>query len=80
MNCGTDLLKFLCAWVLEHCSEDLMFVSKRLDSTILDRLQSIAVGSFEKISYAEAINNLKKVISIRELSLKCYRHATEYSD
>ncbi|WOG85995.1 hypothetical protein DCAR_0105189 [Daucus carota subsp. sativus] len=60
VNCATDVLKFLCAWVLEHCSEDLMFVSKRLDSTILDRLQSIAVGSFEKISYAEAINNLKK--------------------
>ncbi|KAK1353090.1 Asparagine--tRNA ligase, cytoplasmic 2 [Heracleum sosnowskyi] len=61
MNCANDLLKFLCTWVLEHCSEDLTFVSTRLESTILDRLQSTATGSFEKISYAEAINDLKKV-------------------
>lgn len=62
MNCANDLLKFLCTWVLEHCSEDLTFVSKRLENTILDRLQSTATGSVEKISYAEAINDLKKVI------------------
>ncbi|KAL8106547.1 hypothetical protein AgCh_023347 [Apium graveolens] len=61
LNCANDLLKFLCTWALEHCSEDLTFVSKRLVNTILDRLQSTATGSFEKLSYADAINDLKKV-------------------
>lgn len=67
MNCANDLLKFLCTWVLEHCSEDLTFVSKRIENNILDRLQAIAMGSFEKISYEEAINDLKKVTFARKI-------------
>lgn len=69
MNCANDLLKFLCAWVLEHCSEDLAFISKRVDNTIVDRLQSLASGSFDRISYAEAINALKKVTATKILFL-----------
>lgn len=71
MNCANDLLKFLCAWVLEHCSEDLAFISKRVDNTIVDRLQSLASGSFDKISYAEAINVLKKVTATKHY---CFYH------
>lgn len=62
MNCADDLLKFLCTWVLEHCFEDLAFVSKRIDNTIVDRLQLLTSGSFVKISYAEAVDVLKEVI------------------
>ncbi|KAA8550553.1 hypothetical protein F0562_002237 [Nyssa sinensis] len=61
MNCADDLLKFICKWVLENCSEDLAFVSKRIDKTIVDRLQSMTSSSFEKLSYAEAVEVLKKV-------------------
>uniref|UniRef100_A0A5B6ZBR0 asparagine--tRNA ligase n=1 Tax=Davidia involucrata TaxID=16924 RepID=A0A5B6ZBR0_DAVIN len=60
MNCADDLLKFLCKWVLENCSEDLTFVSKRIDKTIVDHLQSLTSSSFVKISYAEAVELLKQ--------------------
>ncbi|KAL8099949.1 hypothetical protein AgCh_032272 [Apium graveolens] len=69
MNCANDLLMFLCTWVLEHCAEDLAFISKRVDNTIVDRLQSLATGSFDKISYAEAINVLKKV-TVKKFDVK----------
>ncbi|XP_059660047.1 asparagine--tRNA ligase, cytoplasmic 2-like [Cornus florida] len=61
MNCADDLLKFLCKSVLEDCSEDLLFASKRIDKTVVDRLQSMTSSSFEKVSYAEAVDVLKQV-------------------
>ncbi|KAG8387317.1 hypothetical protein BUALT_Bualt02G0008700 [Buddleja alternifolia] len=61
MECASDFLKFMCKWVLENCGEDLKFVSKRVDRLVVDRLQLIASGSFEKISYTEAVQVLQQV-------------------
>ncbi|KAK6940455.1 Aminoacyl-tRNA synthetase, class II (D/K/N) [Dillenia turbinata] len=60
MNCADDLLKHLCKWVLENCSDDMKFISKRVDRAIVDRLVSMTSTSFEKVSYAEAVDILKK--------------------
>ncbi|KAE9460810.1 hypothetical protein C3L33_07241, partial [Rhododendron williamsianum] len=61
MNCADDFLKFVSKWVLENCSEDLKFLSKRVDPTIVDRLQLLTSSSFQRISYAEAVEVLKQV-------------------
>lgn len=61
MECAVDFLKFVCRWILENCAEDLKFVAKRVDKLVLDRLQLIAAGPFEKISYTEAVKVLKQV-------------------
>ncbi|CAK9140875.1 unnamed protein product [Ilex paraguariensis] len=61
INCADDFLKFLCKCILENCSEDLSFISKRIDKTVVDCLQSVISSSFEKISYAEAVDILKRV-------------------
>ncbi|KAL7116155.1 hypothetical protein ACP275_04G225100 [Erythranthe tilingii] len=60
MECAIDFLKFICKWILENCTEDLKFVSKRVDKLVVDRLQSIALGPIEKISYTEAVEVLKQ--------------------
>lgn len=60
MKCADDILKFLCKWVLDHCGDDLDFVSKRIDQTIIDRLKSITGMSSEKITYTDAVNVLKE--------------------
>lgn len=62
MNCADDFLKFVSKWVLENCLEDLKFLSKRVDPTIVDRLQLLTSSSFQRISYAEAVEVLKQVI------------------
>ncbi|KAK6141879.1 hypothetical protein DH2020_024376 [Rehmannia glutinosa] len=61
MECAIDFLKFICKWILENCTEDLKFVSKRVDKLVVDRLQLIVTGPFEKISYTEAVETLKQV-------------------
>lgn len=60
MKCAEDFFKFLCKWVLEKCSSDMQFVLKRIDRTIIDRLQSVISISFERISYTQALDALKK--------------------
>ncbi|KAH6826958.1 hypothetical protein C2S53_013303 [Perilla frutescens var. hirtella] len=60
MACAVDFLKFVCRWILENCAEDLKFVAKRVDKLVVDRLQLIAAGPFEKISYTEAVEVLKQ--------------------
>ncbi|KAI5315398.1 hypothetical protein L3X38_044574 [Prunus dulcis] len=61
INCADDFLKFLCKWVLENCPEDMKFVSQRIDKTRADRLHSVISSSFERISYTEALDAIKKV-------------------
>ncbi|KAL0459961.1 UNVERIFIED_CONTAM: Asparagine--tRNA ligase, cytoplasmic 2 [Sesamum latifolium] len=60
MECATDFLRFICKWILENCTEDLKFISKRVDKLVPDRLQFIATGPFEKISYTQAVDVLKQ--------------------
>ncbi|KAG2672651.1 hypothetical protein I3760_13G052300 [Carya illinoinensis] len=61
MSCADDFFKFLCKWVLDNCPEDMKFVSKQIDKTCIDRLQSLISGKVEKISYAETVDVLGKV-------------------
>ncbi|KAJ8429609.1 hypothetical protein Cgig2_017443 [Carnegiea gigantea] len=61
MACATDLLKHLCKWVVEHCNDDMKFVLKRVDQSIVARLQSIISSDFEKVPYSKAIDVLKQV-------------------
>ena len=61
MDCATDLLKHLCKWVLEHCTEDMKFVLKRVDQSIAVRLQLLVSSEFEKVPYCRAIDVLKQV-------------------
>lgn len=61
MDCGAEFLKFTCKWILDNCPEDLDFESKRIDKAAVARLHSVVSSSFEKITYAEAVEILKRV-------------------
>ncbi|KAM0005968.1 putative asparagine--tRNA ligase [Helianthus debilis subsp. tardiflorus] len=61
MNCAEDFLKFVSNWISENCYENLYFLSKRVDRTIIDRLNSLASTIFEKITYTTAVEVLSKV-------------------
>ncbi|KAJ0801660.1 putative asparagine--tRNA ligase [Helianthus annuus] len=61
MKCAEDYFKFVSNWVSKNCHEDLHFLSKRGDKAIIDRLNSVAVAPFEKITYATAVEVLNKV-------------------
>ncbi|XWS36619.1 hypothetical protein CRYUN_Cryun20dG0100300 [Craigia yunnanensis] len=61
MKCAEDYFKFLCRWILDNCSEDMKFVSKRIDKTVTHRLEYMISSSHEKITYREAVEILGKV-------------------
>ncbi|XP_022727849.1 asparagine--tRNA ligase, cytoplasmic 2-like [Durio zibethinus] len=61
IKCAEDVFKFLCGWILDKCSEDMKFVSKRIDNTVTHRLEYMISSSYEKISYREAVEILRKV-------------------
>ncbi|OAY79998.1 Asparagine--tRNA ligase, cytoplasmic 2 [Ananas comosus] len=61
MKCAEDCLKSLCSSVLANCSDDLKFLSSRVDDKCIDRIQSIVSAPFARISYAEALEMFKKV-------------------
>lgn len=72
MDLAEAFLKYLIAYAIEHCREDLEFLDKRLqdeektkkkeersDMTLLERLQFILENDFERLSYTKAIDILK---------------------
>ncbi|KAK1426917.1 hypothetical protein QVD17_15597 [Tagetes erecta] len=60
MRCAEDFVKFVCNWVSKNCFEDLYFLSKRGDRSLINRLDSMALAPFESITYATAIEVLNK--------------------
>ncbi|KAG4951494.1 hypothetical protein JHK84_044857 [Glycine max] len=60
MICANDFFKYLCNWVLVHCSEEMTFVAKRIDNTCMNRLRQIISGSPEMMTYHKAIDVLRK--------------------
>ncbi|XP_041995177.1 asparagine--tRNA ligase, cytoplasmic 2-like [Salvia splendens] len=67
MQCAMDFLKSICRWIMKSSVEDLKFMEKRVDKHVVDRLQLIAEGPFEKITYTEAIKVLKQAKNERTI-------------
>jgi len=55
-----EFLKYIIAYVLDHCPADLEFFNKRIDNTVLATLEHVAASAFEHVTYTEAIRLLEK--------------------
>lgn len=55
-----ECLKYIIAYVLDHCAADLEFFNKRIDNTVLATLEHVAGSDFEHITYTEAVDILTK--------------------
>ena len=55
-----DFLKYIFAYVLNNCEEDLVFFNQWYDKEIISSLTSITDSSFERITYTEAVKLLKE--------------------
>ncbi len=58
MDLAEDMLKFLVRYALENCPDDLAFLNKMYDKSLLDRLKSVVEIPFQRISYSQAIDCL----------------------
>ncbi len=59
-NLAEEYLKYLFNYVLENSSEDLGFFNQRIEKGIIEKLAKLAESKFERISYTEAIEILRK--------------------
>ncbi len=80
MDLAEDFLKYLIRYALEHCMDDLLFLSKRLQEEekdkkaeersmeLIEKLQFVLNHDFERVTYTEAIDILKTASKIRTVS------------
>ena len=54
-----DFLKYIFAYVLENCQEDLGFFNRWYDQSTIVTLEEIVNSNFERLTYTEAVEMLK---------------------
>ncbi|MEO2043621.1 MAG: asparagine--tRNA ligase [Nitrospinaceae bacterium] len=60
MDLAEEFIKFLLSEVMENCAEDMEFFNKRIETTKLETLKNIIDNQFERLTYSDAIRQLKK--------------------
>ena len=62
MDLEEDFIKYCVRWALDNCQDDLQFLNKMVDKTLLERLQSVISTSFVRLTYTEGIDILQQAI------------------
>ncbi len=62
MECIEKMLKFCLQYVLEHCPDEMMFCEKFIAPGLLEKLNHVLKSSFQRMTYTEAIEILKKAV------------------
>ena len=60
MDLAEELVKYLVRDTMEHCGEELGLFSKFVDKELLARLEFVVQRPFQRISYTEAVELLRK--------------------
>jgi len=53
-------LKYIFAYVLEHCREDMEFFNRFIDNSLLETLEQLVKKDFERLTYTEAVKILSE--------------------
>ena len=62
MDLEADFIKHCVRWALEHCKEDLEFLNKMVDKTLIERLEGVVKEDFVRLTYTEGIELLEKAV------------------
>ena len=60
IDLAVEFLKYVFAYVLEKCQEDMAFFNRFMDSSLIENLERIHSQEFETIPYTDAIEVLSK--------------------
>ena len=63
MDLEEDFIKYCINWALEHCKDDLEFLNKMIDKTLLERLHSVVAEEFVRLPYTEGIKILEEAVA-----------------
>ena len=63
MDLEEDFIKYCVLWALDNCGDDLEFLNKMIDKTLIERLRSVVAGSFVRLPYTEGIKILEEAVA-----------------
>ena len=63
MDLEEDFIKYCVRWALDNCKDDLEFLNKMIDKTLIERLQGVVKESFARLPYTEGIEILEGAVA-----------------
>jgi asparaginyl-tRNA synthetase len=77
MDLAEDFTKYLTAYVLRYCPEEIAFCDQFVEKGLRGRLQSVVDSPFVRITYAEAVRILSDPATVAEAA---FENAIKYGD
>ena len=62
MDLAEDFIKYCVRWALDNCQDDLEFLNKMIDNTLLERLHFVLEHDFVRLKYTEGIQILEEAV------------------
>lgn len=63
MDLEEDFIKHCVKWALENCKDDLEFLNKMIDKTLIARLEGVIKDDFVRLPYTEGIKILEDAVA-----------------
>lgn len=63
MDLAEDFIKYCVQWALDNCADDLEFLNKMVDKTLLERLHFVVGHEFQRLTYTEGIRILEEAVT-----------------
>jgi asparaginyl-tRNA synthetase len=60
MDLAEEFIKYCVQYALDHCQDDIAFLNKMYDNTLIDRLNSVLNCEFVRLAYTEGIKILEE--------------------
>ena len=62
MDLEEDFIKHCVKWALDNCMDDLQFLNKMIDPTLIERLQGVLNEDFVRLPYTEGVKILEEAV------------------
>ena len=62
MDLAEDFFKYCVQWALDNCQDDLAFLNKMIDKSLLERLHFVVEHDFVRLTYTEGIRILEDAV------------------
>jgi asparaginyl-tRNA synthetase len=60
VDLSVSFLKYVFAYILQQCKEDMEFFNRFIDTSIIKTLETLVVQDFQRVTYTEAMDILSK--------------------
>lgn len=62
MDLEEDFIKYCVKWALDNCKDDLEFLNKMIDKSLIARLEGVLKQDFVRLTYTEGIRILEEAV------------------